>query len=197
MNEWQQRFDTDEYVYGVEANEFVVQQHQLFKGSKKIAAFADGEGRNAVFLSTKGFMLTNFDYAQNGLDKARSLASKNHVHVAARLVDLTTEETPKEEFDGAIMIFGHFLKEHQKIVFDKVMDSVKVGSYVMMELYSEEQLNYQSGGPKNIEYLYNVDTVRSWCEEYTIETFNSGEVERHEGTGHTGQSHVIQFVIRK
>jgi len=197
MNKWQERFDTVEYMYGIEPNEFVKQHHAVFKGSKKLGAFAEGEGRNAVFLSTKGYMLTAFDYAQSGLDKARKLAAENHVHVATRLVDLLQDETPVEEFNGAVMIFGHFPKEHQKPVFDRVVNSVVKGGRIMMEVYSEEQLSYKTGGPQSLDMLYNAQDVLNWCNDYKIEHFYTGEVERNEGALHTGKAHVIQFIIQK
>lgn len=197
MNNWQQRFDTKTFVYGMEPNEFVKQNYETFKGSKKIGAFAEGEGRNAVFLSTKGYMLTAFDFAQSGLDKTRKFASESHVHVATRLVDLITDEVPVNEFNGAVMIFGHFHKEYQKMVFDKVIQSVKTGGKIMMEMYSEEQINYKTGGPLNINMLYNEKEVFNWCSDYKIEHFYAGEVERYEGELHKGLSHVIQLIIEK
>lgn len=197
MNMWQDRFDTEGYVYGIEPNEFVKQYYKVFKGSKKIGAFAEGEGRNAVFLSMRGFMLTAFDFAQSGLSKTKKLASENHVHVATRLTDLIHDETPIEEFNGAVMIFGHFPKKYQKLIFDKVVKSVTPGGMIMMELYSEEQLHYQTGGPKDIDLLYNPQDVLEWCSDYKIKHFYVGEVVRNEGTLHTGLAHVIQFIIQK
>lgn len=197
MNKWQQRYDTDEYIYGRTANEFILQNHSVFKGAKRLGTFAEGEGRNAVFLSEKGYMLTAFDIAQNALDKAKKLASENHVHVAERLVDLKRDETPVEEFDGAVMIFGQFEKEYQHKIFEKIVASVKKEGRIMMELYSESQLDYNTGGPKDLNLLYNPQEVLRWCEDYKIEYFFVGEVERYEGKLHNGLSHVIQLIIQK
>lgn len=197
MNRWQDIYNTEEYVYGVHPNEFLVEHHEIFKDCKKVATFAEGEGRNAVFLSTKGSMLTNFDYAQYGLNKTKKLASINHVHVAERLVDLTKDDIPVEAFDGAVMIFGHFSKENQKKVFDKVVNAVKPGGPILMELYSEEQLKYKSGGPKNKNMLYNPKDLQDWCKPFKINHFYAGEVERYEGTLHTGLSNVVQLIITK
>lgn len=197
MNTWQERFETETYLYGIAPNEFIKQNYNLFKGCKKIGAFAEGEGRNAVFLSSRGFMLTSFDFAQSGLNKTKKLASENNVHVATRLTDLITDDTPIEEFDGAIMVFGHFHKKDQLAVFLKVMNSVKKGSRVMMEMYSENQLEYGTGGPGNKDMLYNPQQVLGWCSAYKIEHFYVGEALRQEGELHTGMAHIIQFIIVK
>ncbi|GEK33679.1 class I SAM-dependent methyltransferase [Kurthia sibirica] len=197
MNTWQEHFDTETYIYGTAPNEFIAQHYDLFKGSKKIGAFAEGEGRNAVFLSSRGFMLTSFDYAQNGLNKTKKLASQNNVHVATRLTDLLTDSTPVEEFDGAIMVYGHFHKKDQFHVFNKIMAAVKKGSRVMMEMYSEEQLAYKTGGPQTMDMLYNAQQVLQWCNNYQVEHFYTGEALRQEGERHSGLAHIIQLIIIK
>lgn len=197
MNIWQEIYSANDYVYGVQPNDFLFQHYEIFKGSKKLATFAEGEGRNAVFLSTKGYMLTNFDYAQRGLDKSRSLASINHVHVANRLVDLTVDHTPVNEFDGAVMIFGHFQKKDQKLVFDKIINSVKTGGYILMELYSDEQVNYMSNMNEEQDMLFNPSDIQEWCKPFEMIHFSVGEVERYEGVRHNGKVHVIQFIIKK
>ena len=67
-NMWHKRFSTDEYVFGKEPNEFVVEAAKLMpKG--KVLCIAEGEGRNSVYLASLGFDVTAWDYAQAGLDK--------------------------------------------------------------------------------------------------------------------------------
>ena len=46
-NTWNERFSTEEYVYGKEPNQFVVEgARHLPKG--KVLCIAEGEGRNSV-----------------------------------------------------------------------------------------------------------------------------------------------------
>ncbi|MGE7092957.1 hypothetical protein ACQKII_16190 [Lysinibacillus sp. NPDC048646] len=56
MNTWDQRFKQQEYVYGTEANEFIRQQSDRFPTGSTIAAYAKGEGRNAVYVASLGPM---------------------------------------------------------------------------------------------------------------------------------------------
>ena len=196
-NLWNERFNTTEYIYGEEPNAFIKEYTFQLENLKKVAAFAEGEGRNAIFLAKSGHDVTTFDYAESGLNKTVQLAEKNNVKVKTVQVDLLEGSVPNEQFDAAIMVFGHFRKEDQRNVFEKILKSVKPGGKIMMELYSESQLDYQTGGPKKLEMLYKPQDILDWCENYKIVHFFVGEQSRQEGTLHTGLAHVIQLIIEK
>ncbi len=51
MNIWDQHFSTTEYVYGEQPNAFIKDYVDFIKGYVNVAAYAEGEGRNAVFFS--------------------------------------------------------------------------------------------------------------------------------------------------
>ncbi|WP_299511622.1 class I SAM-dependent methyltransferase [uncultured Rummeliibacillus sp.] len=196
-NLWNERFNTTEYIYGEEPNAFIKEYTFQLENLKKVAAFAEGEGRNAIFLAKSGHDVTTFDYVESGLNKTVQLAEKNNVKVKTVQVDLLEGSVPNEQFDAAIMVFGHFRKEDQRNVFEKILKSVKPGGKIMMELYSEKQLDYRTGGPKKLEMLYKPQDILDWCENYKIVHFFVGEQSRQEGTLHTGLAHVIQLIIEK
>jgi len=197
MNIWDQHFSTTEYVYGEQPNAFIKDYADFIKGYVNVAAYAEGEGRNAVFLASKGHLVTAFDYAENGLEKTQQLAKKQGVTVVTQLADLLHDELPVEKFDAAIMVFGHFPMKQQHAVFERIVNSVKPGGRIMMELYSIYQLPYASGGPKQLDNLYDPLHVLTWCQPYKIIHFFTGEQIRNEGTLHTGLAHTIQFIIEK
>lgn len=197
MNSWDQRFQSIEYVYGEQPNTFIKDYVHFLTEYPHVAAYAEGEGRNAVFLATEGHTVTTFDFAQSGLNKTEELAKKHDVIVHTKLTDLLKDDLPVEAYDAAIMVFGHFSVVHQQTVFQKVINSVKSGGRIMMELYSIYQLPYASGGPKQLDYLYDPLHVLTWCQPYKIIHFFTGEQIRNEGTLHTGLAHTIQFIIEK
>ncbi len=196
-NNWNSRFNTEEYVFGEEPNAFIKNNAFHLKGLENVAAFAEGEGRNAVYLAKLGHTVTTFDFAQSGLHKTIQLAKKNHVEVNTQHADLLKDIIPTEQFDAAIMVFGHFQKDHQQFVFQKILNSIKLHGKMMIEVYSENQLEYKTGGPKSIEFLYKPQDVLNWCEDCKILHFFVGEQIRYEGKGHTGLAHVVQLIIEK
>lgn len=196
MDQWNDRFGLDEYAYGEQPNAFIKEQAHRFKG-KQIVGFAEGEGRNAVFLARQGYQVTAWDYAENGLKKTEKLAERFQVKVKTGLTDLLHDPVPVEAYDSAFMIFGHFPKADQRKVFDKLLAVVKQGGIVMFEVYSEAQLRYQTGGPKSIDMLYNPADVLAWISGYEVLHFFYGEQRRDEGLLHTGVGHVIQVILAK
>ncbi|PIJ99584.1 class I SAM-dependent methyltransferase [Lysinibacillus sphaericus] len=197
MNTWNRRFLGSEYVYGEQPNAFIKDYVNYLKECPNIAAYAEGEGRNAVFLASMGHTVTAYDYAQSGLTKTEQLAQKHYVSVQTMLTDLLLDDLPVEKYDAAIMIFGHFQLQQQQAVIQKIIDSVKQGGRIMMELYSIYQLPYASGGPQQLDFLYDPIHVLQWCQSHKIIHFFTGEQIRHEGTLHTGLAHTIQFIIEK
>jgi len=197
LNTWDQRFNTIEYVYGEQPNAFIEDFVHYLEDYTNVAAYAEGEGRNAVFLALQGHTVTAFDYAESGLKKTNQLAENHNVAVHTKLTDLLEDELPIETFDAAIMVFGHFPAEQQQGVFNRIVDSVKPGGRIMMELYSIYQLPYASGGPRQLDFLYDPLEVLKWCQPYRIIHFFAGEQVRNEGKLHTGLAHTIQIIIEK
>ncbi len=70
---WNERYSEAGFAYGTEPNDFLLENFsKLTKG--KVLCLAEGEGRNAVFLATKGFDVTAVDLSEVGLEKTLSLA---------------------------------------------------------------------------------------------------------------------------
>jgi len=79
---WDKRYDTTEYIYGPDPNEFLNEVvNQVPKG--RTLCIAEGEGRNAVFLAGHGHEVVAVDSSAIGLEKARKLASERGVEIDA------------------------------------------------------------------------------------------------------------------
>lgn len=192
MNKWQQRFNQPEYVFGKEANEFIQEAAKRFPIGPNVLAVAEGEGRNAVFLAEQGCDVTIWDFAQSGLDKAQALAKEKGVRLKTKVQDLQEAEWPRDEYDSIICVFGHFSPELRKQTLEGIRQAVKPGGLFITEVYAKEQLDYGTGGPKELSYLYEVkdfDVFADWEHLH----FEKKEVLREEGEGHSGLSCVIQF----
>ncbi|GEC87696.1 class I SAM-dependent methyltransferase [Brevibacillus brevis] len=196
-NIWNERFHSEEYYYGEEPNVFIQQQAFRLEQGQKVIAFAEGEGRNAVFLAKRNLEVTAIDYAESGLQKTKKLAQKHSVDVITRKIDLLEEDVPSEEYDVAIMVYGHFHKNAQTMVLNKMIKAIKPKGIMMLEVFSKEQLKYGTGGPHELEMLYDPKEILAWCKGHEVIHFFYGEQERVAGKAHTGLAHVIQLVLRK
>ncbi|KAB8128987.1 methyltransferase domain-containing protein [Gracilibacillus oryzae] len=198
MNQWNERFSQEQYVYGTEPNEFLAGvQHKLKLSGEEVLAIAEGEGRNAAFLAEQGMNVTAWDYAESGLVKTDKLAKTKGVSVKTKLIDLNDVDWKQENWDEIVCIFGHFPEELRTKTLQGVKEAVKPGGYFITEVYSHYQLPYKSGGPQDLGMLYKPDEFLDTFSDWHIIHFFMGEVVRNEGEFHNGLSHVIQFAGRK
>lgn len=197
MNSWNDRFKTENYVYGTTPNVFLADIHKKLKVTGDALAIAEGEGRNAVFLAQQGMNVTAWDYAESGLAKTKKLAKDKDVKVQTKLVDLNEATWETNKWDELVCIFGHFPEDLRNKTLEGVKEAVKPGGYFISEVYSVYQLPYKTGGPKNAELLYKPEEFLKVFSDWRIAHFFMGEVFRQEGELHNGLSHVIQFVGQK
>ncbi|MCG1010518.1 class I SAM-dependent methyltransferase [Salinicoccus sp. ID82-1] len=199
MNQWDERFDVEEYIYGTEPNVWV---KSIFKkkGNFKVALLAEGEGRNAVYMAKLGHDVTAYDFSQSGIDKTHKLAQSEGVDVKTQLQDITIPDAlPKSEYDIAINVFGHVPPAGKSEMIRNFAESVKPGGYIVFELYSRRQIEFQTGGPKDIHMLFDAGDMKRELESYGFEAIELKEVivHRSEGRMHQGKSAVIQGLLKK
>jgi len=194
---WDQRFSEQNYAYGKQPNAFIKDINERLPKDSKVGCFAEGEGRNGVYLAKMGHDVTILDQSDQGLNKALQLAKKEGVSIETVQGDLTEMEMESDQFDAAVMVFGHVPKQDQSFLMEQMIRSVKPGGHVLFEVYSEAQLSYGTGGPKSMEMLYAAEDVLDWIKDYKCLHFYYGEAERNEGERHKGIGHVIQGFIQK
>ena len=189
-------FQTDDYVYGIYPNLFLTEIHNKLQLSGDALAIAE-EGHNAIFLAEKGMKVTTWDCAESALLKTRNLAEECGVKVDTKLVDLNKASWKKNQWDELVCIFGHFPTQLRQNTLKGIREAVKPGGYFITEVYSEHQIPYQSGGPKDVDLLYSLEEFFHIFEEWSINHFFIGEESFLVWERHNGLSHVIQFVGQK
>lgn len=201
MNQWDEKFDSEEYIYGKEANSFV---KGIFKkptdNNEKILLLAEGEGRNAVYLAKLGYDITTYDMSQVGINKQYQLAKEAHVDINANYGDITKPNLAAgSSFDYSINIFGHVPNEGKQEMFNNLVQSLVIGGYSYFEFYSKEQLAYGTGGPKDESMLYKIDEIEAYLKHLPVKIheLEQHEVYRNEGIKHTGTGSIIQGYIEK
>lgn len=55
MTKWDERYQTEEYIFGTEPNEFIARIQPYLPTSGRALDLATGEGRNGIFLARHGF----------------------------------------------------------------------------------------------------------------------------------------------
>lgn len=198
MSKWDERFSSEDYVYGTEPNEFLrewVTSHQL--EGKRVLAIAEREGRNAVWLATLGMEVEMWDVSKVGLEKANRLATSQNVPLQTKQIDLNEADWPNEAYDMVICIFGHFPPHVREKVFAGIRQTLRPDGLFLSEVYATHQLAYGTGGPNDASLLYTEEMFHQLEDDFVPLVLGETVVWREEGTLHHGESAVIQYVGQK
>ena len=192
---WNERYGSVEYLYGTRPNTFLAENLEIL--ASPVLSLSEGEGRNAVFLVSHGLQVLGVDYSEVGLEKAQALAKIHGVALATKVADLA-EYIPKEnEFGSVISISAHLPSSIRKRLYPLVEKSLMPNGVFLLEAYSENQLQKDTGGPKDIDMLMSIQKLQQ--EFPNLKPLLAREIEREvsEGEGHTGLASVVQFIARK
>ena len=138
-NRWDNKYSTKQYLFGREAISFV-QDHVDLLPKDHALDLAMGEGRNGVFLATKGFQVTGVDISSEGLKKAKTLATEHGVTITTMVVDLESYEIPPNTYD--LIICTYYL---QRDLFPKIVAGLKPGGMALIETYTVDHSQYRPG----------------------------------------------------
>ncbi len=197
MNEfWNNRYASKEYAYGIEPNQFFKEQIKKINPGN-ILLPAEGEGRNAVFAATLGFEVIAFDPSIEGKTKALQLAVQHNVKIDYRIGSYESILLKENFFDAIVLIFAHMPATLRKKYHQKMLKFLKPGGTILLEGFSKEQINKDTGGPKDITMLFSEDELRGDFDSLSEMKFNKTEVDLNEGLYHQGIASVIQLVGKK
>lgn len=201
MNQWDEKYNSENYIYGKEPNEYVksIFNNQT-ENREKVLLLAEGEGRNAIYLAKLGYDVTTYEMSRVGIQKQQRLAQDAGVTIEANYGDITSQNLiSADTFDYSINIFGHVPEDGKPQMFHNLVESLVTGGHAYFEVYAKDQLNYGTGGPKDESMLYDVDEIKAYLSflPVKIHTLKQVEVERYEGDKHTGKGAVIQGHLEK
>ena len=196
---WNERFDTQEFIFGTEPNEYLVDQSEKYlKKGDKVLCIADGEGRNGVWLAKQGMQVVGFDASDIALSKAKKFAQDHEVSVEYLFSDTDSYAWPKNTYDAVVGIFIQFADpEMRKRIFEKTYETLRPGGIFILQGYTPKQLEYKTGGPSLIEHLYTEEMIRDLSKDFSIIELCSYERELSEGPRHSGMSAILGLVARK
>jgi SAM-dependent methyltransferase len=197
LNFWNERYSQESFAYGKEPNTFLVSKISCLKPQSKVLCLAEGEGRNAVFLSEHNHRVTAVDYSEIGLQKLMGYATQKGLHIDSICMDLNNYKIEEGKWDAIVCIFGHFLPDLRSKVFRQVYKGLTRGGVFLLEAYHKDQLNFRTGGPQDPGLLYDVEDLKFDLSEFDVISIERSIREIAEGQYHQGRSAVVQVVAGK
>ena len=194
---WNQRFAAEHYVFGEAPNAYLQSQVALLAPGTALAV-ADGEGRNGVWLAQQGLQVDAFDFSDNAIRKARDLAQSRQVNVNFVCCDWRSYDWRPAHYDNVVGIFFQFAApEERRLLFARMLDSLKPGGTLIIQGYTPRQLDFNTGGPGKLAHLYDEALMLNAFGQLDILDLRTYEAEIAEGTGHQGMSGLLGLTARK
>ncbi len=194
---WNERYADAYASYGTAPNDFVrVVAPRLPEGP--VLELAAGEGRNAVFLASRGHAVTAVDQSDVGLANAEALAKEAGVGITTVVADLADFDLGTARWSGIVATFAHLPPALRKRVHAACVQALRPGGVLILEAYAPDQLAMPGkGGPPRVELLFSAEAARVEFAGLTFELLQQTKRVVDEGRYHSGLSATTQLVATK
>jgi SAM-dependent methyltransferase len=193
---WDQRYEEEDFVYGTEPNIFFQETLDGLNPATLLLP-GEGEGRNAIYASRKGWEVTAWDQSKVARDKALTWARQENLSIKYQLVQLEKLTACKQKYDAIGVIYLHFPPDLRKVIFGILANCLYPGGKIILECFHKNQLNLGTGGPPVEEMLYNEEDLLGDFKLLDIELCKEKNVDIFEGKYHSGESSVIRLIANR
>lgn len=194
---WDERYAGEGLVYGEAPNGFLASMAERLPHAGQALDIGAGEGRNALFLASLGLDVLAVDQSEVGMRKAERLARERGLTLRTRAVDLQDFDALPASFDVVTSIFVHLPTSLRSVVHRRVQTWLKPGGVFLLEAYSPDQIDRDTGGPKDPDRLASLDVLTSELDGLTVEHRAALVRDVSEGQFHTGEASVVQIFARR
>ncbi len=194
---WDQRYAGDDLAYGEKPNDFLAQMVDRLPTAGRALDIGAGEGRNALFLASRGLDVLAVDQSEVGMQKAQRLARERGLKLRTRAIDLQEFDAADNSLDVISSIFVHLPTALRARVHGRIRAWLKPGGVFLLEAYAPDQLARGTGGPKDPALLASLQTILG--ELAGLEVEHQAALVRNvsEGQFHTGEASVVQVFARR
>jgi len=192
---WDERYSEAGQLWGLEPNRFLVEvAEDLPRGS--VLDLGCGQGRNSVWLASRGFEVTGLDLSPVAVEQGARFAEDVGVDVEFASADITTWRPEGRTWDVVLLSYIHLPEAGRMKVHATAVESLAPGGRVIVIAHHLDNLEHGVGGPPYPELLLTEDLLR--------EDFADLEIDRCESVlrpvdkdGVTGTAIDVLMVARK
>jgi len=189
---WDERYGTEELIWKAEPNRFLVEELDALPPGRALD-LACGEGRNAVWLASKGWRVTGADFSRAGLAKAQRLATDRGVEVTWVEADVVEWRPPTASFDLVVVMYLHLLAEQRRQALAHAAAALAPGGVLLVVGHDTANLLEGTGGPQDPAVLFGPEEI--------VEDLSGLQIERAEQVKRTvvtdaGEATAIDALVR-
>lgn len=171
---WDERYSASELVWSREPNRFVATELVDLPPGTAVD-LAAGEGRNAIWLASRGWSATAVDFSQVALDKGARLAGD--LDVTWVRADATTWQPP-EAVDLVVMAYFQVPAEDRRRAVRGAATMLAPGGTLLLVAHDSTNLAEGTGGPQDPAVLMSAEDVLADLEGIEVEVVRAERVAR-------------------
>ena len=165
--EWDQRYAGRGLVWTAEPNRFVVAELQNLAPGRALDVGA-GEGRNAVWLASRGWQVTAVDFSAVGLDKGRRLAEDQGVAVEWVCADVRGYQPEPASFQLVLVAYLQLRDTELDGVLRRAVTALAPGGVLLVVGHDVTNLTEGTGGPQDPAVLHTPESVARSLRDLTV-----------------------------
>jgi len=178
--EWDERHAAREPIESYEPDEALVALEETLTPGRALD-LAAGDGRNAIWLASRGWAATGVDFSAVGIERARAAAAKAGVDVAWLHTDLLEWEPVEAAADLIVIMFLHLPREERRAVYAKAAASLAPGGHLLIVGHDRANLGRDVPGPRDGSVLHDVDEVAADLPGLVIESARTADHDMGDG----------------
>jgi len=160
--EWDARYASTELVWSAGPNTWVEQIAGALEPGR-VLDLAGGEGRNSLWLATRGWDALCVDFSQVALDRASELAAQRTAGSALKFAvlqaDLLEYQPPAQAFDLVLVIYVQVPATEREFILANAANAVAPHGRLLVVAHHSDNLVDGVGGPQNPDLLYTQDDI--------------------------------------
>ncbi len=157
---WDARYAAGGLVWGSGPNRFVAAELEALPPGHALDV-ACGEGRNAIWLATRGWRATGIDFSSGAIERARRLAADAGVEDRVRFVvgDVVTGPLPAGSYDVVVVAYLQVPAPERRAALRRAAGSLAPGGTLLVVGHDSANLVDGVGGPQDAAVLFTARDV--------------------------------------
>lgn len=151
-HDWDARYAETELVWSAEPNRFVETELAALAPGRALD-LAAGEGRNAIWLATRGWTVTAVDFSRVALEKASDLAGARGVAIEVVEADVTTYVPEPGAFDLVVVAYLQTPAADRAAWLACATGALAPGATLLIVGHDRTNLEHGYGGPQDAAVL--------------------------------------------
>ncbi|HKY24405.1 MAG TPA: class I SAM-dependent methyltransferase [Gaiella sp.] len=166
--DWNARYAQKELIWTAEPNRLFAAEVEGLEPGRALDV-ACGEGRNAVWLSERGWEVTGVDFSDVALAKAAQLAESRGVEVDWVRSDVLEREPEPGGFELVAVLYLQLPAEELARAVRLAAGAVAPGGTLLVLGHDTTNLTHGHGGPKDASVLFTPEDVVGALDGFAVE----------------------------